>query len=610
MPITCTQQLVKHLEKKGQLLRIQDEVDPYLEAAAIHRMINKKKGPAILFERLKDCSYPALSNIFGTKERAFYVFENNFSMLQSLFQLKAHPKSFFKNFTKNLSLPFHLVNALPRKVNKGPILFKKISISKLPHITSWPLDGGAFITLPQVFTKDPLEPKSILKSNLGMYRIQVSGNHYQTNKEVGIHYQLHRGIGIHHTHAIRKNQPLKVSIFVGGSPANTLAAILPMPEGMSELSLAGLLGGKAFRYIEKDGFTLYADADFCITGIINTDKLLPEGPFGDHLGYYSLQHLFPYLEVKAVYSRENAIWPFTVVGRPPQEDTNFGTLIHELVSPLVPKEIPGVKALHAVDHAGVHPLFLAIGTERYTPYQKLTHPQEILTQALAILGFGQCSLAKYLLISNYYDNPHLDIYNIKTFFQHVLERVSWERDLHFITQTTHDTLDYSGESLNRGSKVIIAAVGVKQRTLPSTLPEDTSLPTGFDKPICIAPGILAVSVATSHKKDIELNFCKPMTRYKQWNSFPLILLVDESSFTATSYDNFLWETFTRSNPSHDIYGIDAFTHNKHWGCSSSLVIDATLKNHHSPKLEEDPKVLHKLKRLATRNKALAPYFET
>ena len=163
---------------------------------------------------------------------------------------------------------------------------------------------------------------------------------------------------------------------------------------------------------------IYADADFCIVGRVDPQapqKL--EGPFGDHLGYYSLAHEFPVLQVEQVYHRQDAVWPFTVVGRPPQEDTTFGQLIHELTGDVIPTVLPGVKAVHAVDAAGVHPLLLAIGSERYTPFLGTPRPQELLTQACAILGQGQLSLAKFLLIVNRFDDEQLDIHDIPAFLQ-------------------------------------------------------------------------------------------------------------------------------------------------------------------------------------------------
>jgi 4-hydroxy-3-polyprenylbenzoate decarboxylase len=448
-----------------------------------------------------------------------------------------------------------------------------------------------------------------------MYRMQLSGGRYRPNEEVGLHYQIHRGIGVHHAAALRRGEPLRVNVFVGGAPALTVAAVMPLPEGMSELSFAGVLGGQRVPMVARDGaLPIYSEADFCITGTIDPERRLPEGPFGDHLGYYSLAHDFPVLRVACVYHREDAIWPFTVVGRPPQEDTTFGQFIHELTGPLVPTLVPGVRAVHAVDAAGVHPLLLAIGSERYEPYAERRRPQELLTQANALLGQGQMSLAKYLWIANGDDDPSLDIRRVDRFLQHMLARVDWRRDLHFQTCTTIDTLDYSGGALNEGSKLVIAAVGPLIRSLPAEVPPDLKLPSdigaagggrrGFRNPRLCMPGVLAIegpSHASAGETDSAVErYCAVYTLDDAINRFPLVVIVDESDFVAASLANFLWVSFTRSNPAADVYGIESFTHNKHWGCRGSLVIDARTKPHHAPPLIEDPAVTRRVDQLAAR----------
>ncbi len=427
-----------------------------------------------------------------------------------------------------------------------------------------------------------------MRSNLGMYRVQLSGNQYRAGKEVGLHYQIQRGIGVHHAAAVRRGEPLRVSIFVGGPPAHMLAAVMPLPEGLSELLFAGMLNRRRFRYTIVNGFPVSAEADFVITGTIDPKRTLPEGPFGDHLGYYSLVHEFPVLDVQLVFHRDNPVWPFTVVGRPPQEDTTFGALIHELTEPMVPVELPGVKALHAVDAAGVHPLLLAVGSERYVPYadDEEREPRELLTIANALLGFGQASLAKYLFIVAAEDDPALDVTDVGAFLQHLLARVDFRRDLHFQTRTTIDTLDYSGTGLNAGSKLIIAAAGRVKRELARRPPE------GFLRGLVALPGVLVVEAAPFpgyRRVEDEMAALESALSSLDLEGFPLIVLADDPAFTAESLRNFLWVTFTRSNPSHDVHGVASFVEHKHWGCNGSLLIDARLKPHHAPPLVEIPR---------------------
>ena len=572
MAYKSLQQCVSDLDKKGELKRISTESNPDLEMASIHLDEFAKNGKAILFEDVKGSQYKAVSNLFGTIERSRFMFRDSLQIVKDLIEIKIDPKSIFKNPLRTLKTALNAVYALPKRVRFKD--FEEVKIEDLPQLKCWKEDGGAFITLPQVYTED-INQSGILNSNLGMYRIQLSGNEYEPNKEIGMHYQLHRGIGIHQTNANKLGKPLKVSIFVGGPPAHSFAAVMPLPEGISELSFAGVLGKRRFRYAKKDGYVISADADFVICGELYPNDLKPEGPFGDHLGYYSLKHNFPVLKVYKVYAKKDGIWPFTVVGRPPQEDSQFGKLIHEITGRAIENEVPGLKAVNAVDAAGVHPLLLAIGSERYTPYSPTKQPQEILTIANHILGTGQMSLAKYLFICD--DSVELDINDEEAFFSHFLQIVDWNRDLHFQTKTTIDTLDYSGEGLNEGSKLVLAAAGDIKRVLAKNTP-NIDLFAGFSNPNLVSNGNLVIEGDGNIK---DLIVCLEQQNLK---GIALITLVDDSNFVCEYFSNWLWVTFTRSNPAYDIYGLDAENKNKHFSCSIPL-IDARIKSHHAPVLE-------------------------
>lgn len=588
---------VLDLEKKGDLVRIAQEVDPDLEMAAIHRRVQEAGGPALLYERVKGSPFPAVSNLFGTLERARFLFRDTLEAVQTLVAAKADPAGLLRRPSSLLSLPRTLMASLPLRKGTGPVLAHETRISKLPAVRCWPRDGGGFILLPQVLSEDPEKP-GIFATNLGMYRVQLSGNAYRQDAEVGLHYQIRRDIGIHHSRAAALGKRLPVSIFVGGPPAHTLAAVMPLPEGLSELVFAGALGGRNFRYARKGDHILSLDADFCITGYV-AEGQKPEGPFGDHLGYYSLVHDFPYLEGVRVHHRKNPLWPFTVVGRPPAEDTVFGQLIHEITAPMVPVSLPGVASVHAVDAAGVHPLLLAIGQERFGPEH--SRPMELHTQASAILGFGHCSLAKYLFMVAKEDDPTLDIHDIPAFFTHLLERVDWERDLHFHTRTTMDTLDYSGSGLNQGSKLVVTACGSRKRRLGARLPEGFRLPEGLDAVCVVLPGILAVSGMAAEKEagQSARRIARALHRQEGLSgAFPLVLLVDDAAFAARREANWLWVTFTRSDPARDVHGGGSFIRDKHWGCKGPLVIDARVKGHHAPGLETDPGVEKRVEALA------------
>jgi 4-hydroxy-3-polyprenylbenzoate decarboxylase len=599
------------LRREGQCVVIDHPVDPHLEIAEIQRRLFRAGGPAVLFARPKGTEFPVLVNLYGTKRRIERIFADSLDRVRRLVELKIDPTAALRKPARYWRSPYDALAMLPRSVRSGAVMARSVPLSRLPQVVSWPGDGGPFVTLPAVYTEDPNRP-SPKHSNLGMYRVQLAGNAYEPDREAGLHYQIHRGIGLHHAAALARGEPLKVAIFLGGSPAMAVSAVMPLPEGLSELTFAGVLAGHRIPMIRRPGRpAIYADADFVIEGTVSPGATKPEGPFGDHLGYYARQHEFPLLRVDHVWHREGAIWPVTVVGRPPQEDTLFGWLVHELTGPVIPTVLPGISSVHAVDASGVHPLLLAVGSERYMPWKKSDRPAELLTQAAAILGQGQLSLAKYLFIVNGGDCPGLDAHDVREVLQCLLARADWRRDCHFHTETTIDTLDYSGSGFNSGSKLVVAARGPATRDLPTELPAGITLPPGFANPRICLPGVVAVEGPRIEPRprleapsdaaiwasageagwggDVE-RFCHGIGPDHPLRRFPLVVVVDDASFTAASLENFLWTTFTRSNPAADVHGVEAETRHKHWGCRGPLVIDARLKPHHAPPVEEDPAV--------------------
>ena len=336
-----------------------------------------------------------------------------------------------------------------------------------------------------------------------------------------------------------------------------------------------------------EGKNFSTDADFVITGEVYPGENKPEGPFGDHLGYYSLEHSFPLMRVHKVYARKNAIWAFTVVGRPPQEDTSFGQLIHAMTGAAVSNEIPGLKEVHAVDAAGVHPLLLAIGSERYTPYLTTKQPAEILTIANHILGTGQLSLAKFVFITAD-DTNQLSTHHVQEYFEYILSRLDLGNDIHFYTKTTMDTLDYSGEGLNAGSKVVIAAYGDVKRNLATTVPTRL-LNLNMDASL-VMPGVIAVNASTYSTSALQNALIGQGEALLEQEGVVFIIRTEDPKWMASDLNNFLWAGFTRTNPSHDIEAIDAFTVNKHWGAKGPLVFDATIKPHHAPPVLKDAAV--------------------
>ncbi len=618
------EQALLDLEKAGMLKRIHAEVDPHLEMTEIAREAFRQGTPALLFEKVKGSKFRAACNIFGSDERFNFLFRDGFEQTKIAVDFKSNPVTFFKEFFKHPT-PSELrrlfkagcagIKSLPKR--SGSIKeFEECRLQDLPQLVCWPMDGGAFITLPQVATR-PSENANILQTNVGMYRIQISGNDYIPNEECGLHYQIKRDIARHHQKSLEEGRPLKVSIFIGGPPSHTFAAVMPMPENLSELLFAGMLGNRRFRYFEHDGYIVSSDADFCILGELEPG-LKPEGPFGDHIGYYSGKHNFPCMKVKKVLCKKNAIFPFTVVGRPPQEDTLFGKFIHKITEPMVPASFPGVYGIHAVDDAGVHPLCLALGSEAFRPYATAEErePMELLKTANALLGFNQASLTKYLLIAAKEDAASLDVNDVPAFFTHVLERIHFDRDLHFQTATTIDTLDYTGTSLNHGSKIVIAAAGVKCRELrnnPSDL-ETLSLPQGFKVAAIVMPGILMIE-GPAYKKFATFDTNETIETFRDlkdalahWEfreNYPWISIIDEGATNVANSEastnnilsDFLWLTFTRSDPAQDIYGLDETVEDKHWKCKAPLIIDARIKPHHQKQLTIPAEITAKAKQI-------------
>lgn len=599
---------VADLEKHGQLRRIATPLDPYLEIAHIQRRAFQAGAPALLFTHPKGCQFPMLANLFGTKERVNFIFRDSLEAVKDLFQARANPAAALRKPRQILHILPALAHARTKFTKAAPVLAKTCRKRDLPQLVSWPEDGGPFITLPLVYSEDPHKPGA---GNLGMYRVQIDGNDY-AEEEVGMHYQLQRGIGIHHANALAAGKDLAVNIHVGGPPALTLAAVMPLPEGMSELLFAGLLGGRRVRLAASVGLPVLADADFVLQGRLGKG-VKPEGPFGDHLGYYSLRHDFPVFRIDSIHHREGAIWPFTSVGRPPQEDSVFGDLIHELTAPLVSQVFEGVKEIHAVDAAGVHPLLLALGSERYTAWEASRKPRELLTLAMHILGTTQTALAKYLLIAASEDAPGLTCRDPGAFLRHILERSDFSRDLHFITNCACDTLDYSGYGLHEGSRLIWATAGPKKRDLACEISVLPDLAPGFRNPRLALPGVIVVEGPKHdlgrHSQDPALaSLCEILATWSQRENFPLVVVVDDAGFCTASLENFLWVAFTRSDPARDCYGASAHIFAKHWACQAPLVIDARLKAFQPQPLADEPALVEYIDALAARGGPLEGIF--
>ena len=557
------------LTKQNELLLIEEEVDPHLEIAEIHRRVICRQGPALLFTNVKESSFPVVTNLFGTAKRLDLAFGSRpQEFIQDIVNLAETimpptPKKLWDN--RKLFLDTARIGL--KKSGKAPILEncqQPAKLSDLPMLTSWHSDGGPFVTLPLVYTEHP-DGKG---HNLGMYRIQR-----HSDSQTGIHWQIHKGGGYHYFEAEKQNRALPLTLYIGGPPALMLSAIAPLPEDIPELMLTSLLlGGKL--PVAKDplgGHRLVANAEFAIKGEVPPHIRHPEGPFGDHYGYNSLEHDYPVFEVSHLYHRNNAIYPATVVGRPRQEDFFIGDYLQDLLSPLFPLVMKGVKELKTFGEAGFHCLAAARVADRY--------PREAFASGLRVLGEGQLSLTKFLIIT---DGP-VDITDFKKLWTHILERVRWDRDLFVFANVSQDTLDYTGPSVNKGSKAMLMGLGKDQiRDLPTHF--SGTLPRGCSKPIAYMPGTLVIQ-GTSYKDAPELPQRLAETAdLKQW---PAIILVDNSDDATCSMQEFLWSFFTRFEPAADIHGAATSVKRFHVGLEPPIVFDCRMKPWYTEVLEVD-----------------------
>lgn len=534
------------LEKEREIVTIDTPVDPYLEIAEIHRRVIEEGGPALLFKNVKGSSFPVVTNLFGTKRRVSLAFgPTPEKTLKNLLDLatKEFPPSPSRLWSARHSLK-SLLKLGTRKWGQSPVQSSEISsLEELPMITSWPEDGGPFLTLPLVYTESP----SGKPPNLGMYRIQR-----HDHKTTGLHFQIGKGGGYHLFEAEQRNQSLPVSIFLGGPPALILSAIAPLPENVPELLFASFVAGNKIKTKrDKSGHLVIAEAEFALLGKTIPHERRDEGPFGDHYGYYSLKHPFPVFHCEKIYHRKGAIYPATVVGKPRQEDFFIGEYLQELLSPLFPIVMPGVKELWSYGETGFHALASAVVHERYE--------RESLTHAFRILGEGQLALTKFLLLTD----QNVPIRDFKKVLTTVLERFNPETDLYIFPNLSLDTLDYTGPRLNRGSRGVLIGTGEKKRDLPTQL--DVSLPY-VSAVFC--PGCLVIET-----KEKELT---PLYNLKNW---PLIVVVDSLKETMESETTFLWSVFTRFDPASDIKAATTGVEYHHPLYTCPIIIDARMKGY-------------------------------
>jgi UbiD family decarboxylase len=560
---------IEQLDRDRDLKVVEAPVNPRLEVAEIHRRVIASGGPALLFTRVEGSDFPLVTNLFGTPRRAQMAFGRRPERLIRRaveFARDGFPPSLAKVWSAR-DLVAAGLRMGARSTTTGPVSEVQaaaVDLEKLPVITSWPEDGGPFFTLPMVYTEDP----DGAGHNLGIYRMQV-----HDKQTTGMHWQIGKGGGFHHARAVAREQDLPVSVFLGGPPALILAAIAPLPENVPELLLASLIAGGRIRRCPGPGpHPLLADAEFALTGHIPAHETMPEGPFGDHYGYYSLRHDYPVFRVEHLSHRRNAIYPATVVGKPRQEDFFIGDLLQELLSPLFPMVMPAVESLWSYGETGYHSLAAAVVKQRYR--------REAMASAFRILGEGQLGLTKFLLITD----RSVDLRDFPRTLEHVLERTRPETDLYVFSNLSMDTLDYTGPEVNLGSKGVLLGLGDPVRDLPREF-EAAEMPQGVTEVLPFCGGCLVVG-GPSWREEPEAG--SRLARHPAFSDWPLLVLTDEPRRAAASTVNFLWTTFTRFEPAADIHAAATEVKRHHLSYTSPIVIDARIKPPDPDELVADP----------------------
>jgi 4-hydroxybenzoate decarboxylase subunit C len=556
------------LRRDNDIVTVDAPVDRHLEAAEIHRRVIAAGGAALLFTNVKGSRFRLATNLFGTARRAEMAFgERPLRLIKRLVQLAETllPPTPAKLWGAR-DIGLELLKVGTKRVASGPVVERVTSdvhLEQLPAITSWPEDGGPFITLPLVYTAHPDRPGH----NLGMYRMQIHGP-----RSTGMHWQIGKGGGYHYAVAEARGERLPVTVFLGGPPALILSAIAPLPENVPELMLASLIAGERLPMIRPgaagsteagrhDQHPLVATAEFALIGGVAPGARQLEGPFGDHYGYYSLQHDYPVFEVDRLAHRSDAIYPATVVGKPRQEDFFIGDLLQELLSPLFPLVMPAVEQLWSYGETGYHSLSAAVVKQRYK--------REAMASAFRILGEGQLSLTKFLLLTD----RHVDLKNFRATLEHLLARTHPETDLYVFSNMSMDTLDYTGPTVNEGSKGVWVGVGDPVRDLPRQF-SASDVPMGVTDVRVFCGGCLVVG---GPGYETERAAASRIAAHPAFHDWPLVVLTDEPARAARSDINFLWTTFTRFEPAADIHAGDRRIVRNHIAYGGPIVIDARMK---------------------------------
>ncbi|MFN3406901.1 MAG: menaquinone biosynthesis decarboxylase, partial [Caldimicrobium sp.] len=431
MAINSLQEFIALLEKEGELKRIKEELSPEIEIAALTDRVVKAEGPALFFEKVKGHKIPVVTNLFGSFKRLSLAFgvksvEDLTQKVEQFIEIKQVEG--FLDKLKLLPKLWQVKNVFPKRVEKAPcqeIVFTgdKVDLFKLPILKCWPGDAGPFITLPCVITKDP----ETGERNIGMYRMQI-----YDRKTTGMHWQMHKVGAKHYRKAELRKEKLPVAVSLGPEPAVIYAATAPLPEDVDELLLAGYLKGAPVELVPCKTVPLEvpAQSQIVLEGYVNPGERRIEGPFGDHTGFYTPPKAFPVFHVTAITMRKDAIYPATVVGKPPQEDCYLGKLTERLFLPLIKKILPEVVDINLPWEGVFHNLALVAIDKRY--------PGHAFKVAHALWGLGQLMFTKIVVVFD----KEVNVQDLREALFYLCANVDPARDI-LITKGPVDELDHA-----------------------------------------------------------------------------------------------------------------------------------------------------------------------
>ena len=578
MKIYSLQDFIKYLDSNGELIRIKAEVDARLEVTEISIRALKEGMPALLFENVKGAKFPLAMNVLASDKRIELALGKHPDQLGEeliTFMEDAMPPG-PKVFFKHAGITKRIFSTLPKKTCRptSQEVVTNPDLNDIPVITSWPEDGGPFITLPQIFTYDPHDGKR----NVGMYRMQIFDG-----QTTGMHWQIQKGGGFHYYQARKLGREFEIAVALGTDPALLLATVAALPEGIDEVMFSGFLRGKRTRMVKGKSVSIKvpADAEFILEGTVHLTELRMEGPFGDHFGHYSHASKFPVFHINKVTHRKNPIYPATVVGRPPMEDKYLGNATQQVLGPLIRLIHPEICNLWAYYEAGFHNLLVVSVEERYQ--------KEAMKTALSIMGEGQLSLTKCIVTVSEDVNPR----DFNAVLTAIRENFDPTYDFIMIPKVPLDTLDFTSYKMNLGSKMIMDATrsrnADKEKASKSEI--DRLIKT-IDNRISdwnlLGETLLVVSV-----QDNGRDVVNKLTKSEELVG-PKIIAVVSPDVDIRNQEQTIWGIFTRFDAERDIM----FAEEKLIGISplfkGKMGIDATWKKGYPAPLVMSDEIVKKV----------------